>query len=73
MTIFARMNHIGWVHLWRRREDFEAGEPSEHFFNGKTDPLWAESEGSRTPEQKALLAAGKLAEIEDPGYLDAEV
>ncbi|HJU84261.1 MAG TPA: hypothetical protein VJ600_08620 [Holophagaceae bacterium] len=72
MKIVARVNYIGWVHLWHRREDFESGEPSAHFFNGKTDPLWKESESSRTPEQKALLAAGKLAEIEDPGYLASE-
>jgi hypothetical protein len=69
MTVFARVNYIGWVHLWRSREDFDQGEPSAHFFNGKTDPLWKESEPGRTEAQKAELAAGRLAEIEDPGYL----
>ena len=35
MKIWARINHVGWVHLWLRREDFEKAEPSAHFFNGR--------------------------------------
>lgn len=68
MRIYARINHIGWVHLWRTREAFDLGEASEHFFNGKSDPRWAELHLSEA--QKALLATGALVEIEDPGYLD---
>ncbi|GLH68839.1 hypothetical protein GETHPA_03720 [Geothrix rubra] len=70
MTIWARINHVGWVHLWRRREDFEAAEPSAHFFNGRSDPRWAEAE--LDPEQLRRLATGELVEIEDPGYLDSD-
>lgn len=66
--IFARSNHIGWIHIWSRAGAYENGEPSEHFFNGRTDPRWSGvplSEG-----QKAALAKGELIEVEDPGYLD---
>lgn len=70
MTIWARVNHIGWVHLWHRREDFEAAEPSVHFFNGRTDPRWAEAILSE--DQHRRLKAGELVEIEDPGYLDED-
>jgi len=70
MKVWARINHVGWVHLWRQREDFEAAEPSAHFLNGRTDPRWAEVRLS--PEQKRKLEAGELLEIEDPGYFDEE-
>lgn len=70
MTIWARINHVGWVHLWRRREDFEAAEASAHFFNGRSDPRWAEAVLS--PDQQRRLAAGELVEIDDPGYLDGD-
>lgn len=70
MTLWARINHVGWVHLWRRREDFEAAEASVHFFNGRTDPRWAEAR--LTDTQRDRLKAGELVEIEDPGYLDSE-
>ena len=72
MTVFARVNYIGWVHIWRRLEDFENGEPSAHFFNSKTDPLWMESEAARSEAQRAGLASGRITEIEDPGYLVSE-
>ncbi|HET6330237.1 MAG TPA: hypothetical protein VFF76_05550 [Holophagaceae bacterium] len=67
MRIYARSNHIGWIHLWARREAFENGEPSDHFFNGRTDPRWIEAVLST--EQREALAKGQLVEIEDPGYL----
>ena len=70
MRVWARVNHVGWVHLWRSRAVFEAAEPSAHFLNGRTDPRWAEvvlSEAERT-----LLQAGELIEIEDPGYFQDE-
>lgn len=67
-TICARSNHIGWIHVWARREAFEQGEPSDHFFNGRTDPRWAQVPLDEA--QKAALAKGELIEIEDPGYLD---
>jgi hypothetical protein len=70
MTVFARVNHIGWVHLWTSREAYEAGEASVHFFNSRTDPRWDEVELS--DDQRARLAAGELVELEDPGYLDGE-
>ena len=65
--IYARSNHIGWIHLWARKEAFEAGEPSDHFFNGCTDPRWIEV--ALSEEQREALAKGRLVEIEDPGYL----
>ena len=68
MIVHARVNQIGWVHLWTSREAYEAGEASVHFFNSKVDPRWAELELSE--QQQAQLAAGELVELEDPGYLD---
>ncbi|GLH72581.1 hypothetical protein GETHLI_10830 [Geothrix limicola] len=70
MKVWARINHVGWVHLWLRREDFEAAEPSAHFLNGRSDPRWLETE--LTPGQRAQLQAGELVEIEDPGYFPDE-
>jgi hypothetical protein len=70
MKLFARVNRIGWVHLWPTRQAFELGEPSFHFFNGKSDPRWQGSESARSGDQRARLAAGELVEIEDPGYWD---
>ena len=67
MKVWARVNHIGWVHLWRRREDFDHAEPSAHFFNGRTDPRWQAV--PLTPEQRRDLESGELIEVEDPGYL----
>jgi len=68
VIVHARVNQIGWVHLWTSREAYEAGEASVHFFNSKVDPRWAELELSE--QQQAQLAAGELVELEDPGYLD---
>ena len=68
MIIYARINQIGWVHLWASRDAFEAGEASDHFFNSRSDPRWAELVLSE--DQRARLAAGELVELEDPGYLD---
>ena len=70
MKVWARINHVGWVHLWARREAFDAAEPSAHFFNGRSDPRWQEL--LLSAEQRRALAAGELVEIEDPGYLDEE-
>jgi hypothetical protein len=70
VKVWARINHVGWVHLWRCREDFEAAEPSVHFLHGKTDPRWAEA--SLTAEQRRALETGDLVEIEDPGFFDDE-
>ncbi len=67
MRVFIRANHIGWIHLWRSREVFEAGEASEHFFDPRSDPRWVEA---GLPEDvRRRLEAGELVEIEDPGYL----
>jgi hypothetical protein len=68
MTIFARINAVGWVHLWPTREAYEEGEASVHFFNGRTDPRWLELE--LTLEQQRGLEAGELVALEDPGFLD---
>lgn len=70
MLMQARINQIGWVHLWRTREAYAEGEASEHFFNSRTDPRWRELVLS--PDQRARLAAGELVGIEDPGYLEDE-
>lgn len=70
MKVWARINHVGWVHLWARREAFYAAEPSAHFFNGRSDPRWQEL--LLSAEQRRALAAGELVEIEDPGYLDED-
>lgn len=68
-TIYARKNHIGWIHLWAKAEAFENGEPSEHFFNSRTDPRWGNVALDAT--QRAALEAGQLVAIEDPGYLES--
>jgi hypothetical protein len=68
MHVFARINAVGWVHLWASREAYEEGEASLHFFNGRTDPRWQELD--LTPEQRRGLEAGELVALEDPGYLD---
>jgi hypothetical protein len=68
MTVYARVNQIGWVHLWATREAYEAGEASAHFFNPRNDPRWADV--ALTDDQRRRLAAGELVEIDDPGYLD---
>ncbi|MBI4914114.1 MAG: hypothetical protein HY823_15405 [Acidobacteria bacterium] len=70
MRVWARRNRVGFVHLWLRREDFEEGRASEHFFNGRTDPRWAEIR--LPPGLKEALEAGELVEIEDPGYFGEE-
>jgi len=66
MKLWARINHVGWVHLWRHREDFDNSESSAHFLNGRTDPRWLEVD--LTPAQRRGLDAGELVEIEDPGF-----
>lgn len=68
MKIWARINHVGWVHLWPSREAFEAAEPSVHFFPARTDPRWATV--VLEADQRRDLAAGELVEIEDPGYFE---
>jgi hypothetical protein len=68
MRVFARLNQVGWVHLWASREAYESGEASDCFFNSRTDPRWAEVKLSR--DQYDGLMAGALVEIEDPGYLE---
>lgn len=70
MKIWARINHIGWVHLWLSRESYEAGEASEHFFNGKSEPRWQEAVFS--DETLRIMNLGELVEIEDPGYFSGE-
>jgi hypothetical protein len=70
MRIWARRNHVGWIHLWARREAFETGEASVHFFNGRVDPLWQAT--TLGPDLLASLERGELIEIEDPGYLSVE-
>ena len=70
VNVWARINQVGWVHLWRRREAFESAEPSAHFLNSRTDPRWIEA--SLTAGQRQGLEAGELVEIEDPGFFADE-
>jgi len=70
MRIWARRNHVGWIHLWIRRDDFDAGEASVHFFNGRVDPLWLAT--SLPPGIELALGRGDLVEIDDPGYFSSE-
>ncbi len=70
MKVWARINHIGWVHLWLSRESYEAGDASAHFFNSKSEPRWQEAVFSE--ETSRILHLGGLAEIEDPGYFSDE-
>lgn len=70
MKVWARINRVGWVHLWRRREDFEASEASAHFCSGRTDPRWLAT--PLTPAQRTELEGGALVEIEDPGFFQDE-
>ena len=66
MKIWARKNHVGWIHVWTRPEGFAEGEASEHFFNGRTDGLWREA--ALDAEARSALDRGELVEVEDPGY-----
>lgn len=68
MIVYARINQVGWVHLWTSREAYDLGEASEHFFNSRTDPRWAELD--LDADQRARLEAGELVALEDPGYLE---
>ena len=70
MRVWARVNHVGWVHLWRSRQAFDEAEASAHFFNGRSDPRWQEA--TLSPEQQQSLATGELVEVEDPGYFPDE-
>lgn len=70
MIVHARINQIGWVHLWLSREAYDDGEASVHFFNSRTDPRWAELK--LTTDQCARLEAGELVAVEDPGYLQED-
>lgn len=70
MIVWARINHIGWIHLWLSRRSYEAGEASQHFFNGKSDPRWQETAFSE--EILRRMSLGELVEIEDPGYFSDE-
>jgi hypothetical protein len=70
VKVWARVNHVGWVHFWRREADYLSGEPSAHFLNGRTDPRWLEAPLSG--EQLERLEAGNLVELEDPGYFTDE-
>lgn len=65
--MLARVNHIGWIHLWPSRQAFEEGEASAHFFNPKLDPRWRDC--ILPDDVRARLEAGEAVEIEDPGYL----
>lgn len=66
MRIWARKNHVGWIHLWTRPDGFADGEASEHCCNGRTDPRWRET--VLGPESLAALDRGELVELDDPGY-----
>jgi hypothetical protein len=66
VRVWARVNHVGWVHLWRSRQAFDEAEASAHFFNGRSDPRWQEV--ALSADQQQRLATGELVELDDPGY-----
>ena len=66
MRIWARRNHIGFIHLWMRRDSYDEGQASDHFFNGRSDPRWADLDLDQSLRE--ALERGELVEIEDPGY-----
>jgi hypothetical protein len=68
MQVFARINHIRWVHLWTSAEAYEAGEASVHFLDSRIDPRWREL--VLPEEARRRLEAGELVALEDPGWLD---
>jgi hypothetical protein len=70
LLVYARLNQIGWIHLWRSVQAYEEGEASAHFFNSRTDPRWREL--VLTEAQRRILTGGGLLELEDPGYLEDE-
>lgn len=70
MKIWARKNHVGWIHFWTRPDGYSDGEPSDHFCNGRTDAFWREV--VLDPETKAALELGELVELDDPGYFEGE-
>jgi hypothetical protein len=70
VKVWARINRVGWVHLWRNREGYGAAEASAHFLNCRTDPRWQEA--TLTAEQRRGLEAGELVEMEDPGFFSEE-
>ncbi len=70
MRIWARRNRGGWIHLWTRPEGFSEGQASDHFFNGRIDPLWRNA--TLGPAEAAALERGELVELEDPGYFTEE-
>lgn len=70
MKVWARRNRVGWIHLWTRPEGYAEGQASDHFVNGRVDPLWREAVLS--PEAQAALERGDLVELEDPGYFPAD-
>ena len=53
MKVWVRIDHVGWVHIWRSQADYNAAEPSAHFVNGRTDPRWQEV--SLSAEARAAL------------------
>jgi hypothetical protein len=66
MRIWARKNRVGWIHFWTRADGYAEGEASEHFCNGRIDPLWRET--ALGVEAQAALDRGELVGLEDPGY-----
>ncbi len=70
MRIWARRNRVGWIHLWTCPDGFAEGQASDHFFNGRIDPLWRGV--SLGPAESAALEQGELVELEDPGYFTEE-
>ncbi len=70
--LFARINRVGWVHLWPSRQAFDEGEPSLQFFNGRIDPRWQETWPQLPLETRTALERGEVASLEDPGYLTEE-
>lgn len=68
-TIWLRLNHAGWAHLWRREEDYLGGEASFLFFDPRSDPRWPALSGRLSPEQRKELEKGDLIALEEGGIL----
>ncbi len=68
--VFIKLNHIGWVHLWNKQEDYELGEPSIVFFNGNIDPLWLEILESLSDEIRKDLLNGIGMILTDDRFLN---
>lgn len=67
--LFVKKNHIGWVHVWISKDDFDNGIASSVFLDSRVDPYWVQLKRMLSPAQQRALNEGKGIEIQDPGFL----